>query len=68
MLEECLYKKFYNKWLDEFITDVDLSQLKWIKLNSHELVKFYEDNYYDSECKCFALSTKKIIILSHHLV
>lgn len=58
-MEEELAKKYYDKWYQEYIADIDLNELKWIKLNQAELKEFYDENYYDSEAKCYAMSTKK---------
>lgn len=57
MLEDSLYKKFYNKWYNDFIYELDLSNIRWIKLTAEELIRFYNENYYDEDAGCFALST-----------
>ena len=46
-MEEQLAKKYYDKWYQEYIADIDLNELKWIKLNQAELKEFYDENYYD---------------------
>jgi len=58
-MEEELAKKYYDKWYQEYIADVDLTKLKWIKLDHAELKEFYDENYYDSEAKYYAISSKK---------
>ena len=37
----------YRKWINEYIENVDLSKIEWLKLNNDELEKFYEKNYLD---------------------
>lgn len=36
-----------NKWEKDYIDNIDLSDIKWIKLNSRELNDFFRANYYD---------------------
>lgn len=36
-----------EKWIYEYIKDVDLNNIKWIKLNSSELGEFFKKNYFD---------------------
>lgn len=59
MWEDFLYKKNYDKWYNDFIDEVDLSNINWVKLNSEELLNFYNNNYYDKDIDCFVLSTKE---------
>jgi len=59
MWEDFLYKKYCDKWYKDFIEEVDLSNIKWVKLNSEELLNFYNENYFDKESNCLALSTKQ---------
>ena len=37
------------KWEKEYIRDIDLSNIKWIKLNNQELREFYNKNYLDKD-------------------
>lgn len=39
--------KILRRWISEYIEDVDLSKIEWLKLNNNELEKFYEENYLD---------------------
>ncbi len=36
-----------EKWVKEYIEDVDLNKIKWVKLNATELKEFFDENYYD---------------------
>lgn len=36
-----------NKWCNDYIKNVDLEKIQWIKLNSAELDTFLENNYLD---------------------
>lgn len=36
-----------EKWIYDYIKDVDLNNIEWIKLNSSELEEFFKNNYYD---------------------
>ncbi len=38
-----------EKWLTEYIKDIDISNIEWIKLNSKELEEFFKENYLDKE-------------------
>ena len=42
---DCMTKK--EKWIYDYIKDVDLNNIEWIKLNSSELEEFFKNNYYD---------------------
>lgn len=37
----------YNKWINQYIENVDLSNIQWLCLNSDELSEFYQSNYLD---------------------
>ena len=38
-----------NKWYNNYIKNIDLKKIEWIKLNSSELADFFDNNYYDKE-------------------
>ena len=38
-----------EKWYHDYIEDVDLNNIQWIKLNAEELKAFIDDNYLDKE-------------------
>jgi PBSX family phage terminase large subunit len=38
-----------DKWLYDYIEDVDISYIKWVNFNYDELRVFLNDNYYDDE-------------------
>lgn len=38
-----------EKWMHEYINDVDISKIEWIKLDANELKQFLFDNYFDNE-------------------
>lgn len=41
--------KNQEKWVNEYIKDIDLKNIEWIKLNSTELEEFLKNNYFDYE-------------------
>lgn len=38
-----------NKWYNDYIKNVDLEKIQWIKFNANELDAFLENNYLDRE-------------------
>ena len=40
-----------NKWISDYIENVNLEKIEWIKLNSSELGDFFECNYLDKETR-----------------
>ncbi len=38
-----------HKWINDYIKNVNLDEIEWIKLNATELDTFLEDNYLDKE-------------------
>lgn len=38
-----------EKWINEYIKNLDLKNIEWIKLNSTELEEFLKKNYFDQE-------------------
>ena len=38
-----------NKWIKEYIDNINLNDIKWIKLNASKLNIFFNDNYLDKE-------------------
>ena len=38
-----------TKWMQEYISDIDISKIEWIKLDANELKQFLFDNYFDNE-------------------
>ena len=38
-----------NKWYNDYIKNVDLEKIQWIKFNANELDTFLENNYLDKE-------------------
>ena len=38
-----------NRFIKDYIENVDLERIKWIKLNSKELDSFFEENYLDKK-------------------
>lgn len=45
-----------KKWKKEYINNLDIRNIEWIKLDSKGLKKFLLDNYYDSESHNYVLS------------
>lgn len=41
--------KNLDKWINNYIKNVNLDEIEWIKLNTTELDSFLEDNYLDKE-------------------
>ena len=35
--------------MQEYISDIDISKIEWIKLDANELKQFLFDNYFDNE-------------------
>lgn len=42
-----------EKWFNNYIYNIDLSKIEWIKLNKDELNNFYEENYFDKSEWCY---------------
>lgn len=42
-----------DKWLKEYIKNVDISEIEWMHLDSNELKEFYINNYYDDEVNMY---------------
>ena len=38
-----------EKWIKEYIENVDLKNIEWIKLNSTELNEFFKKNYLEKD-------------------
>ena len=38
-----------DKWVRDYIKNVDISNIEWIKLNGRELEAFFQENYLDKE-------------------
>ena len=38
-----------NRWIDEYTTDIDLSQMEWLVMDTYSLLEFYDKNYVDEE-------------------
>ncbi len=38
-----------DKWVRDYIDNIDISNIEWIKLNCEELDDFFEENYLDKE-------------------
>ena len=43
-----MIEKEILKWESEYINDIDIEELEWIKLKNLELREFYRENYLDS--------------------
>jgi len=41
--------KRFNKWLHNYIEDVDISNIEWVKLDFNELRIFFNENYFDED-------------------
>lgn len=38
-----------NRWIDEYTSEVDLSQIEWLVMDTYGLLEFYDKNYVDKE-------------------
>lgn len=38
-----------EKWINEYINNIDITKIQWIKFNMNELINFYEENYFDKD-------------------
>ena len=54
----------YRKWINEYIKDIDLSNIEWVRLNSFELESFYEDNYFDKNLWEYVSDKRESVIYS----
>jgi len=43
-------KLILKKWHDNYIVPLNKDEISWLDLNSEELQRFLNDNYYDNEC------------------
>lgn len=41
----------YNKWLHDYIDDIDITKIEWIKFTDDELREFYQKNYLDRDIR-----------------
>jgi len=48
------YKK-YNKWYNNYIEGVNLSEIEWKKFNFNQLICFLHQNYYDEDYESFVM-------------
>lgn len=48
------YKK-YNKWYNNYIEGVNLTEVEWKKFNFNQLMCFLHQNYYDEEYESFVM-------------
>lgn len=46
-------KDKYNQYCHDYISNVSLDDIEFIKLNREQLLKFYYQNYFDEENECF---------------
>lgn len=54
IISETNYQK-YKKWYNNYIEDVDFTQVEWKKFNFNELMCFLHRNYYDEEYESFVM-------------
>ncbi len=47
-----------NRWINEYIEDIDLRDIKWINLNYEEFGMFLKENYYDFIDKTYVTDKK----------
>ena len=47
-----------DKWINEYINNIDLNNIEWICLNANELNMFFDINYLDKELWQYVLDTK----------
>lgn len=39
----------YEKWFNNYINNIDIAKIEWVKFNKNELMNFYEENYLDKD-------------------
>lgn len=39
----------YDKWINDYIDNIDLSKIEWVKFDYQQLMDFYDDNYLDKD-------------------
>ena len=49
-------KDYTNRWVNNYIKNVDLKTIKWIKFSSSEYDKFIQDNYLDKKVWQYVLN------------
>ena len=49
MLEGGFVLDITEKWINDYIKNIDLENIEWVKLNSNQLYEFIQNNYLDKE-------------------
>lgn len=47
--------KRYNKWLYNYIDNVDITNIEWLNFDRNELNSFFNNNYYDEKERVFVV-------------
>lgn len=47
-----------TKWYNQYIKDIDITNITYLVLTDDELQEFYKQNYFDSENNCYVHSIK----------
>ena len=56
-------KVTYERWVNEYINDVDLNKKEYLLLNKDEMIDFIKDNYYDDITKRFVTGYSDISLI-----
>lgn len=38
-----------DKWINDYINNIDISEIEWVKFDRDQLMIFYEENYFDKD-------------------
>ena len=45
-----------EKWINDYINDVDISKIEWVKFDIEQLMNFYDENYWDKDVWKYVVS------------
>lgn len=51
----------FDKWYKEYIENIDIKNIEWIKMNADKLAKFLKDNYYDATNKSLVYDNENFV-------
>lgn len=49
-----------KKWIKQYIDDIDISKIEWIKLDMNGLMSFYENNYLDNDTWNYVINEEMV--------
>ena len=56
-------KDIMDKWMNEYIYDIDLNNIKYLCLNKNEMIDFIKTNYYDVDLKRFVTGIGDVTLI-----